>query len=1139
MNRRREAFLQTITILVFFLFLPQIVTAQASSPTPAEIEACEALLEKMKRAADGRLTQGGVGLDVPTPVEIEACRELLEQIKGEAEERPPRPIERRVEEERKIESEREVLEPLKKDVAVPLEDKELSKAIKELLRTHPDWTDQQITNEASKLLETYISRNSVSRIRTEKEEEEFFEKISITKELLRTYPDWTDQQIANEASKKLETYISRSAVARIRARIRTEKTEQEEEEYFEKIAVPEPPPLEIFGHKLFLRPPSTFAPIKTMPISDEYVIGSGDEIGILMWGRLDASYRLEVDNEGVINFPKIGPLIVAGLTFRELKALIKVKAEAITGVNVNVSMGKLRTIQVFVLGDVKSPGVYTVSSIAPLSNALLSSGGPTPLGSLRRVELKRKRKVIATIDVYDFLLKGDKSQDVRLDSGDIIFVPQAGPMVSVTGNVKRPAIYELKHRETLKTVLRLAGGLKPRASNQRIQIERAYENRVQIVLDVSYEELRRKKAIKLHDGDVVRIFPILPTPINAVYLYGNVLRPGQYEYKPELRILDILPNLKVLNEDTYFDYALIKRYRSEEMAAELIPFNLGGLLLSRDMTQNIPLMPKDEVYIFNKRMFEEREYATVNGEVRKPGRYFIDNMRVKDLILKAGNLTDEAYLPKAEIIRIDRDQNRHTIYFDVAAAIADNVSHNIIVRHKDRVIVHSIWEERWKEFVTITGEVKKAGEYTLTKGMRLKDLFFKAGRFSRDAFMEMGHLYRTDRRTKEVTIHTFQLKKALEEDPEHNLLLEDLDGVVIHSIWEYVEKDIVTIEGMVNKPGDYPYATNMTVRDLILVSGNVKYAAYMKTAELIRYDIVEGARVQTSVINFDVRLALRRDPAHNLKLNPQDVVHIKEVPEWGEKKAVTISGEVNFPGTYPVRRDERLSSVIARAGGYTEEAYLRGGIFTRESVRVIQQDRLNTMMRRLEIEIADVSAREVQTALSEEDIAAQAQFVAAQRALIAALRKVTATGRVVISLKYLHTFKGTSGDLIMEDGDRLYVPPKPTTINILGEVYNPTALVYNVERSRVKDYLAKVGGPTENAEKDQMYIIRVDGTVVSKKSTSWFSFGKRFKNIKLLPGDTLLVPQKVARPSYLRDVKDITQILYQIAVTTGVVIALF
>jgi len=1040
MNRRREVFLYTITILLFFLFLPQIATAQESrlsvqsdqiSPQDAQrlreaVERGEISPEALKKLQkEGKL--GNL-----TPAEIEAGKVILEQKKREDQKKPPRPIKKKGELEEEIKPEKEAVAPLKQE----------------------------------------------------------------------------------ESSKS-------------------------EEEFFKKISVPEPPSLEIFGHKLFSRPPSTFAPIKAMPVSNEYVIGPGDEIRILIWGRLDASYSLEVDNEGVINFPKIGPLTVAGLTFRELKALIKVKFEAITGVNVNVSMGKLRTIQVFVLGEVKSPGVYTVSSLASISNALLSSGGPTPLGSLRRVKLKRKGKVITAIDLYDFLLKGDTSKDIRLEPGDIVFVPQAGPMVSVSGNVKRPAIYELKRRRTLKTVLRLAGGLRPRAFNQRIQIERAYKNRVQIILDISYEELQRKKAVPLQDGDVVRIFSILPSPINAVYLYGNVLRPGQYEYKPELRILDILPNLEALSVDTYFDYALIKRYRSEEMEAELIPFDLGGLLLSQDMTQNIPLMPKDEVYVFNKRMFEEREYATVNGEVRKPGRYFIDNMRVKDLILKAGNLTDEVYLPKAEIIRIDKDRNRHTIYFDVAAAMADNVNHNIIVQHKDRVIVHSIWEEQWKEFVTITGEVKKAGEYALTKGMRLKDLVFKAGRFSRDAFMEMGHLYRTDRRTKEVTIHTFQLKKALEGDPEHNLLLEDLDSVVIHSIWEYVEKNIVTIEGMVNKPGDYPYATNMTIRDLVLVAGNVKYAAYMKTAEVIRYDIVSGEKVKTSVLNFDVRLALRKDPAHNLKLNPQDVVYIKEIPEWGEKKTVTISGEVNFPGTYPVRKDERLSSVIERAGGYTEEVYLRGGVFTRESVRIIQQDRLNTMMKRLELEIAGVSAREAQAALSEEDLAAQALFVSAQKALLAELKGAKATGRVVIFLKSLDTFKGTPGDLIMEDGDMLYIPWEPTTINVLGAVYNPTALVYDKVRSRLKDYLAMVGGPTKNAEEDRMYIIRANGTVVSKKGISWFVFGKRFKNIILYPGDTLLVPQKVVRPSYLRDVKDITQILYQIAITTGVIVTIF
>jgi protein involved in polysaccharide export with SLBB domain len=967
MNRRRKACLYIITILIFLLFLPHRATAQEirlpSQSGQISTQDAQRLKEAVERGDVSPETlkalQEKARLGTLTPAEIEAGKALLEQKKREDQEEPPKPIERKAEEEEeKIEREKEELEPPEEEVVIPIEKEKLSRVIKELLRTYPDLTDQQIANEASKLLGTTILSTVVARIRMEKEEEDFFQKIS----------------------------------------------------------VPEPPSLEIFGHKLFSHPPSTFAPIKAMPVSNEYVIGPGDEIKILMWGRLDASYSLEVDNEGVINFPKIGPLTVAGLTFRELKTLIKVKAEAITGVNVNVSMGKLRTIQVFVLGEVKIPGLYTVSSLASISNALLSSGGPTPLGSLRRVEIKRKGKVITAIDVYDFLLKGDTSKDTRLEPGDIIFVPQAGPMVSVSGNVKRPAIYELKRRRTLKTVLRLAGGLRPHAYNQRIQIERAYNNRVQIILDISYEELQRKKAIPLQDGDVVRISSILPSPINAVYLYGNVLRPGQYEYKPELRILDILPNLEDLNEDTYFDYALIKRYRSEEMEAELIPFDLGGLLLSRDMTQNIPLMPKDEVYIFNKRMFEEREYATVNGEVRKPGRYFIDNMRVKDLILKAGNLADEAHLPKAEIIRIDKDRNRHTIYFDVAAAMADNVNHNIRVQHKDRVIIHSIWEEQWKEFVTITGEVKKAGEYTLTKGMRLNDLFFKAGRFSRDAFMEIGHLYRTDWRTKEVTIHSFNLKKALEGDPEHNLLLDDLDSVVIHSIWEYVEKDIVTIKGMVNNPGDYPYATNMTIRDLVLVAGNVKFAAYMKTAELIRYDIVEGAKVQTSVINFDVDLALRKDPVHNLKLNPQDVVHIKEIPEWGEKKAVTVSGEVNFPGTYPIRRDERLSSVIARAGGYTEEAYLRGGVFTRESVRIIQQERIKEMMTRLEIEIAGFSAREALTALSDEDIAAHAQFAAAQKTLLARLQEAKATGRVVISLKPLDTFKGISGDLIMEDG---------------------------------------------------------------------------------------------------------------------------
>ncbi len=350
----------------------------------------------------------------------------------------------------------------------------------------------------------------------------------------------------------------------------------------------------------------------------------------------------------------------------------------------------------------------------------------------------------------------------------------------------------------------MAGGLKPQAYNQRIQIERAFENRVQIVLDISSDELQQKKSVPLFDGDLIRVFKIPSRLENAVFLYGNVIRPGEYAYRPGLKVLDILPDVKSVDLDTYFGYALIKRYHQEDSKSELIPFDLGRLIVSKDMSQNLSLKPRDEIYVFNKEMFQELEHAMVEGQVRKPGKYPIEDMRVRDLIFKAGNLT-------------------------------------------------------------------------------------------KDAYMDLGHLYRTDHKTKEVTMMPFTLSKVMEGDPLHNLPLKDRDLVVILSQWDYVDKYTVSINGKVNRPGEYPYATNMTVRDLILVGGNVMESAYLEKGELVRYDIVQGKRVETSLISFDVKLALANDPAHNLKLKPFDVVNIKEIPEWKEKRTVTVTGEVLFP----------------------------------------------------------------------------------------------------------------------------------------------------------------------------------------------------------------------------------------------------
>jgi polysaccharide export outer membrane protein len=815
--------------------------------------------------------------------------------------------------------------------------------------------------------------------------------------------------------------------------------------------------LKIFGHELFSKPPSTFAPITQVPVSDSYVIGPGDEIKVLMWGRVDAEYSLVVDNEGVIQFPKVGPLTVAGLTYQELKELIKRKAEAMTGVNVNISMGKLRTIQVFLLGEVKSPGVYTVSSLATMTNALLASGGPTILGSLRQVQLKRRGRMVTTVDFYDFLLRGDTSADTRLMPGDVIFVPQVGPMVAVAGNVRRQAIYELKEDQTLQRALKLAGGLAPQAYNQRIQIERASENQMKIVLDIPYEHLEQEKVVPLKDGDQVQVFPILEESVNAVYLYGNVSRPGKYAYKPGMRVLDVLPNLEMetLQPDTYLSYALIKRYKPDEMRAELIPFNLEKLLIESDLLENLKLQPLDEVYVFNKSVFEDKPEVQITGEVRKPGRYSIDKMRIKDLLYKAGGLTRDAYLP-------------------------------------------------------------------------------------------LGHLYRTDPKTFDVALMTFDLEDALKEVPQDNLLLQDQDEVVIHSIREYKPRAFVRIYGMVNNPGQYPLAVGMTIKDLIMAGGNLREEAHKGEAELVRFKLVDGDLMKTEVMAFNVAQALASDPLENFNLQDYDQVFIKRIPDWLEEVRVTIEGEVRYPGEYFVRDGERLSSLIERAGGFTQDAYLRGAFFTRERVRQIQGRRLADLILKMEQDLAAGEATEVMGVLSKEEVEAHRVGMEAKKSLLQKLKEAKVEGRMVVKLDQLERFKDSKFDLRVEDQDRLVIPKTPQSVNVLGEVYNATSFLYE-KGKKVDYYLKRAGGPTTNAEKDEIYIVRADGSVQSKSQSgklfSWDPDNNRwtyggFKSATLYPGDSLLVPRKLVKIHWVKEFRDITQIIFQIAVAAGVVAAI-
>jgi protein involved in polysaccharide export with SLBB domain len=328
--------------------------------------------------------------------------------------------------------------------------------------------------------------------------------------------------------------------------------------------------LPLFGLNLFTNTPSTFAPVENIPVTPDYVIGPGDEIVIRVWGQIDGEYRLAVDRNGTINIPKVGTVSISGTKMQDLQGYVRSAiARNFRNFELNVSLGQLRSIQIFVVGQARRPGSYTVSSLSTLVNALFASGGPSATGSMRRIQLKRGDKTASEFDVYDFLAKGDKSKDVRLLPGDVIFIPPQGQLVAISGSVKVPAIYELKTtthdprptthdprptthdpRTTLNDLIDLAGGLTTTASGQKVLLERIYQRKVRRVDEFSLDQAGLARAVK--DGDLVSVLPISPKFDNAVTLRGNVAAPLRYPYRDGMRISDLIPEKDALIVSDYY-----------------------------------------------------------------------------------------------------------------------------------------------------------------------------------------------------------------------------------------------------------------------------------------------------------------------------------------------------------------------------------------------------------------------------------------------------------------------------------------------------------------------------------------------------------------------------------------------------------
>jgi len=715
--------------------------------------------------------------------------------------------------------------------------------------------------------------------------------------------------------------------------------------------------LTFFGHELFDPRAEVPLPGDAFPVPDEYVIGPGDELIVKLWGRMEGTHRLRVDRDGKVFIPKMGPLSVAGKTLGEVKTLLRNKFGTVAEVQSDVSIGQMKGFLVSVIGEVQSPGRFQVSSFHTALQAIAMAGGIRDIGSLRRVQVKRGKETAKEIDVYDFLLQGDVTHDIRLRSGDAVFVPVVGPLVAVAGEVRRQAIYELKGEKTIREVIETAGGLAPSAYKRRVQVERLEGNRNRVVFDLNLEEASATlSSFLLQDGDILRILALLPETENMVEVSGNVRRPGKYEWKAGLTVGALVPDEKFFLPDTFLDYALITRLAGPDRHKEMLPVNLRKIIVERDAASDVPLMPMDNLTVYNKSAFREKMTATVNGEVRKPGAYeVLPGTLVSDLVKLGGDLTRDASLEEAELSRLTED------------------------------------------------------------------------------------------------------------------------------------------------------------------------------------------RQNTILIKINLRLALAGDASQNLVIQDRDHLMVRPMPDLQETRYITLKGEVRSPGTYAARKGERLSSILQRAGGFTRDAFLRGAIFTRVSVQKRQQELIDRTIEQLEQDVARTSMKEAAVAIDKEAVETQKQTLEARKLLLARLRTVQAQGRIIIRLSETDKLEGTENDIVIEPGDQLMVPRTPQVVNVLGRVYNPTAVVYNQANSTAGYYLRKVGGPTEDADHDHIFVVQADGSVLTKATINqgfWMMGDSGLMSTKLEAGDAIIVPEKLMFSTVMKDVKDITQIMMQLAVTLGIFLAI-
>lgn len=712
--------------------------------------------------------------------------------------------------------------------------------------------------------------------------------------------------------------------------------------------------LKRFGYDLFDGVPTTFAPATDIPVPADFVLGPGDVIQVQLYGKENQEYTLAVNRDGVLNFPGLGSIAVAGLSFDAVKADIKSRVgRQLIGMQANVSMGPLRSIRVFVLGEANRPGSYTVSSLSTMTNALFVSGGVKPIGSLRNVALKRAGRLVTTLDLYDLLLRGDTSKDQRLQPGDVIFIPPVGNTIGIQGEVLRPGIYELKNEKTLAEVLALSGGVQATADLHKAQLERVTDKQEFTILDL---DLTQEVALKqeARNGDLLKIHPIVDEMNEIVTVEGHVYRPGKYQWRPGLRVTDLI-TLKDIKPESDLNYVVILREIGPARLVEVLSLDLEAAYADASSAGNVLLQGRDKVMIFAS------------------------------------------------------SQDRKTM---------------------------------------LEGVIEKLG--------------FQA---------QLGH-----------------------------------------------QRKVVSVRGRIRHEGDYPLEQGMRVGDLVRAGGGLQESAYQLSAELSRYEIKDDEFREIRHESLNLPAIIRGEAGANVELQPYDVLHIKELPQWREYATVKLGGEVRFPGTYQIKEGEKLSDLIQRAGGLTKTAYPEGAFFARVSLQEKEQENIRQLAKGLETDLALMS---VETAKAD---AKTLEMVTALQDMLRRLQETQAKGRLVIDMPAILAGRADT-DVVLEGGDQLFIPSIKQEVTVVGEVFYPTSHLF-AQSNDWEKYVNLSGGITKRADEDRTYVVRANGSVEKADD-------RAFKKKGIRPGDTIVVPMDAERFSRLQLWTSVSQIVYQLGLAAA------